>query len=184
MNVVASRSQLRASFLRWALLSVPAVMLAGFFSASLSGSGAENFWFASLVKPEISPPAETFPIVWGILYLAMGLSLAFVCAAWGARGRFAAILVFLLQLAANLLWSPLFFIAHQITAALYVLIALDVLVLITIILFWRVRKLAALLLLPYLAWILFATAINYEILQLNPGADGGPQAASVQRFEI
>lgn len=184
MNVIASRSQLRASFFRWALLTVPVVMLLGFLSGQMAGSGPDNPWFASLVKPDIFPPPAAFGIVWSILYLMMGFALAMICAAWGARGRTIAIVFFILQLIANLCWTPLFFAMHQITGALYLIAALDVLVLITIILFWRVRKPAALLLLPYLAWILFATALNYQFLQANPGADGGEGAPTSQRFKI
>ena len=71
------------------------------------------------------------------------------------------------------------------TLSLYLLFAVIVLVVITIALFWRVRKLAALLLLPYLAWICFATLLNYEFLRLNPDADGVEDPTrAVQRFEI
>ncbi len=184
MNVLASRGQLRASFFRWALLTVPAVMLLGFLSGRLGGSGPDNPWFEALVKPDIFPPPAAFGIVWSILYLMLGFALALVCAAWGARGRTAAIIAFILQFAVNLAWSPVFFSAHQITGALIVIGVLDVLVIITIALFWRVRKLAALMLLPYLAWIGFATFLNYEFLRANPDADGQAAPPSYQRFEI
>jgi tryptophan-rich sensory protein len=66
-----------------------------------------------------------------------------------------------------------------------VIAVLDVLVIATIVLFWRVRRLAGALLLPYLAWILFATLLNYEFLRLNPNADGAPEkSGAVQRIEI
>jgi benzodiazapine receptor len=61
---------------------------------------------------------------------------------------------------------------------------MDVLVLIAIILFWKVRRAAALLLLPYLAWILFATVLNWQFLQLNPDADGVEYTNAVERFEL
>ena len=114
----------------------------------------------------------------------MGLALALVLSAWGARGRTAAIAAFALQFVLNLAWSPVFFALRQIDWALYVIIALDVLVVITIVLFWRVRMLAGLLLLPYLAWILFATALNFEFLRLNPDASGkaGDEAAQTIEF--
>lgn len=184
MNALASRGQLRASFLRWALLTVPAVMLLGFLSGRLGGSGPDNPWFEALVKPDIFPPPAAFGIVWSILYLMLGFALALVCAAWGARGRTAAIIAFILQFMVNLSWSPVFFAAHQITGALVVIGVLDVLVIITIVLFWRVRKLAAWLLVPYLAWILFATFLNYEFLRANPDADGQPAPPAFQRIEI
>lgn len=183
MNAIASRSQLRASFLRWALLTVPAVLLLGFMAGRLGGD-ANSLWFQSLVKPAIFPPPIWFGIVWSILYIMLGFALALVCAAWGARGRAAAITIFLIQLAVNMAWSPVFFGQHQITAGLIIISVLDVLVIITVLLFWRVRKLAAVLMLPYLAWILFATVLNYEFLRLNPDADGAQPSGAVQRMEF
>ncbi|ANY20256.1 TspO/MBR family protein [Tsuneonella dongtanensis] len=185
MTALASRGQLRASFIRWALFTVPLVVLLGFLSGQLSGSGAGSFWFQSLEKPAIFPPPMWFGIVWTILYVLMGLALALVCAAWGARGRGLAIAFFALQFVVNLAWSPVFFAMHDMRAALIVIGVLDVLVLITIVLFWRVRKLAAVLLLPYLAWIVFATVLNWQFLELNPGGGiEGPANGAVERFEL
>lgn len=183
MNVIASRSQLRASFLRWALVMVPAVLLLGFLAGRLGGD-ANSLWFQALVKPAIFPPPMWFGIVWTILYVMLGFALALVCAAWGARGRKAAIAVFLVQLGVNLAWTPVFFGQHQITGGLILIAVLDVLVIVTIALLWRVRKLAAVLMLPYLAWILFATVLNYEFLRLNPDADGVQGSGAVQRMEF
>ena len=184
MTGLASRGQLRASFLRWALFTVPLVLLLGFLSGQV-GSNAESMWFQSLVKPAIFPPPMWFGIVWSILYVLMGLALAMVCAAWGARGRTAAIVAFALQLIVNLAWSPVFFAMHRIKEALIVIAVLDVLVIVTIMLFWRVRRVAALLLLPYLAWIAFATLLNWEFLQANPdGGREGTTNGAVQRYEF
>ena len=184
MTGLASRGQLRASFLRWALFTVPLVLLLGFLSGQV-GSNAESMWFQSLVKPAIFPPPMWFGIVWSILYVLMGLALAMVCAAWGARGRTAAIVAFALQLIVNLAWSPVFFAMHRIKEALIVIAVLDVLVIVTIMLFWRVRRVAALLLLPYLAWIAFATLLNWEFLQANPdGGREGTANGAVQRYEF
>src|SRR5688572_5270735 len=108
MNRLASPAQLRASVLRWALFLVPAVVLLGFLSGQYAGSGADNPWFAALDKPAIFPPPVTFAIVWTALYAMMGLALALVCSAWGARYRLPAILAFVLQLLLNLAWSPAF----------------------------------------------------------------------------
>ena len=184
MNVLASRGQLRASFIRWALFTVPLVMLLGFLSGNLAQSGPDNPWFAALDKPAIYPPPVWFGIVWSILYFLMGIALALVCAAWGARGRTAAIALFAVQLVLNLSWTPVFFAAHEMRAALVILIVLDLVVVATIVMFWKVRRLAGLLLLPYLAWILFATALNWQFLQLNPEADGQQASGAAQRFEL
>jgi len=184
MNQIASTGQLRASFLRWALVLVPAVILLGFVSGQAGGSGPDNPWFAGLAKPGIYPPPAAFGIVWSVLYLLMGLAAALVGAARGARGRGLALAIFALQLLVNLAWSPVFFGMHLITAALWVILALDVLVALTVVLFWRVRPLAGGLLLPYLAWILFATVLNWQFLQLNPDADGMPTANAVTRVQL
>lgn len=183
MTGLASRGQLRASFIRWALFTVPLVLLLGFLSGQVGGD-AGSAWFQSLEKPAIFPPPMWFGIVWPILYVMMGIALALVCAAWGARGRTAAIVVFALQLGVNLAWSPVFFGLHDIRAALIVIAVLDLLVLVTIALFWRVRRAAAAFLLPYLAWIAFATLLNWAFLQANPGAAGDTRSGAVQRYEL
>lgn len=171
MRYLASPAQLRASFLRWCLFTVPAVLALGFLSGRAGGSGPGNPWFDALVKPDIFPPPAAFGIVWSILYVMMGVALAMVIAARGAPGRGVAIAVFVVQLILNLAWSPLFFAAHQITSALYLIVILIVAVAITAVLFWRVRPLAGALLIPYLAWCCFAAVLNWEFDRLNPGAE-------------
>ena len=176
MNFLASREQLRASFIRWALVCVPLCVLLGFLAGRVAGSGPGNAWFDALTKPAIYPPPAAFGIVWSILYVMMGFAVALIGSAWGARGRSFAIALFVAQFLVNLAWTPTFFAAHQITGGLIVIAVLDVLVLATLVVFWRIRKLAGLLLVPYLAWVLFATALNYEFLRLNPRADGAEGA--------
>lgn len=183
MSALASSSQLRASFIRWSLFLVPGVVLLGALSGT-AGGGANTPWFASLVKPSLFPPPATFGIVWTILYVLMGFALALVVTARGAPGRSAAIIVFVLQLALNLAWTPLFFGAHQITGALALLAAIDLAVLLTVMLFWRVRPLAGTLLLPYLAWVLFATVLNWQFLEANPNADGQEVSGAVTAVEF
>jgi translocator protein len=184
MNRLASPAQLRASLLRWALFLVPAVLLLGYLSSEVAGSAAENPWYIALAKPAINPPPAVFGIVWPILYAIMGFALAMVCAAWGARWRVLAVLAFLLQFALNLAWSPVFFARHDIALALGVIVAMDLAVLITIWLFWKVRRASALLLLPYLAWILFATVLNWQFLEANPDASEIEANNAVQRIEL
>lgn len=184
MSEIASASQLRASLLRWALFCIPAVVLLGFVSGRLAASGPGNPWFDSLVKPALYPPPAAFGIVWTVLYVLMGLALALVAAARGARARGLAIALFVVQLLLNLAWSPVFFGARQITAALVLIVVLDVAVILTILQFRRVRTLAAALLLPYLAWILFATYLTFAFLQANPDADGRVVSGAVTRIEL
>lgn len=184
MNRLASPAQLRASFFRWALFAVPLVLLLGFLSGKLGGGMGDSAWFAALRKPSTFPPPLTFAVVWAVLYALMGVAFALVCAAWGARFRVAAIAAFVIQLAINLAWTPVFFALHEITIALAILLALDIAVLITAALFWRVRRLAGWLMVPYIAWILFATVLNWQFLVQNPGADGTYGSYAVQRIEL
>ncbi|GAA0275888.1 hypothetical protein GCM10009127_15660 [Alteraurantiacibacter aestuarii] len=184
MNRLASPAQLRASLLRWSLFLVPTVLLLGFLSGQVAGSAANNPWFDALVKPAIYPPPATFGIVWATLYLMMGVALAMVCAAWGARMRVLAILAFVVQFALNLAWSPIFFAEHDIALALAVLIALDVALAVTVWLFWKVRPAAGIILLPYLAWVLFASVLNWQFLDANPDASEIEVSNAVQRFEL
>ncbi len=182
MNVIASKGQLRASFMRWALFTVPLVVLLGFLGGQ-AGS-PDSFWFRSLVKPEIFPPPAAFGIVWTILYVMIGLSLALIASAWGAKGRGVALVLFAIQLVINISWTYVFFGMQNILNGLIVIGALAVFLIATVIASWRVRRSAALLLLPYLAWVLFATFLNYEFLRVNP--DGGMQERPVetQRIEL
>ncbi|EQB09055.1 TspO and MBR like proteins [Sphingobium quisquiliarum P25] len=171
MNEIASPGQLRLAYLRWALLSVPAIVFLGFLSGRIANSGYGNRWFDALEKPAFMPPGWAFGAAWTVLYVLMGLALAMIIHARGSRGRGAAILLFLVQLVMNLLWSPLFFRAHQVDNAFILILLLIVTVAITAFLFWRIRAAAGLLLLPYLAWLVFAAALNYEIGRLNPDAE-------------
>jgi benzodiazapine receptor len=185
MNMIASQWQLRASFIRWSLFLVPLLILLGVLSGQLSGSGADSAWFSALEMPAIYPPGWLFGVVWTILYALMGFAMAVISAAKGARGRGVAALAFVVQLILNLAWSPMFFAAHQITGALVLIVVLDLAVILTIALFWKVRRSSALLLLPYLAWILFATLLTWEIRQANPHLDGQKDySGAIGRYEF
>ncbi len=184
MNYLASSGQLRASLLRWSLFTVPLLLVLGFFSGQAAGSGPGNPWFDGLVKPSIYPPPQAFGIVWSILYAMMGVALAMILAARGAAGRGLATVAFIIQLAINLSWSPVFFAMHQITAAFWITVAMIVTITITLVLFWRIRPVAGILLLPYLAWVCFACFLTYEFGRLNPGADGAFGSSRTVRVSI
>ena len=143
-----------------------------------------NAWFAALRKPDLYPPPAIFGVVWSVLYTMMGLAAALLAAARGAALRKWALIAFGAQLLLNLAWSPVFFGEHQITGALVVLAFLDLMVLVTLLLFWPVRPLAGVLLLPYLAWVLFATALNWQFLQINRALDGEDVSGPVMRVEF
>ena len=171
MNQLASPSQLRMSLVRLALFVVPTVMFLGFLSGTLSGSTAENAWYQTLIKPNIQPPGWVFGIVWPSLYFMLGLAFAMVLHARGARDRNMAIILFVSQFVINLTWSPIFFGAHQVTAAFFIIIAMLGVAIATTVAFARVRKAAAWLMVPYLVWISFASILNFQIDQLNPDAE-------------
>jgi len=168
---IASRSQLRLAFLRWAMVTIPFMLLLGFASARIAPAGHANPWYVALVKPANTPPDWAFPVAWTALYVLMGLALAMILHARGSTLRGPAILCFALQLAANLSWAPLFFGAHQVHTALIVTLVMFALALITTGLFSRIRVTAALLMLPYLAWIGFAGYLTAQIHELNPHAE-------------
>ena len=174
MNVLASKAQLRASFIRWALFTVPLVLLIGFAGGQLGSP--DTAWFAGLVKPGIYPPPITFGIVWTVLFVLIGCALALVASAWGAAGRGLALAVFAVQFLVTQAWSAVFFGMQDMWSALYVIGAGLVLLLIALPLVWRVRRVAGLLLLPYLGWVCFAGALNYAFIAANP--DGGNRDVS------
>ncbi|KWV93342.1 TspO/MBR family protein [Erythrobacter sp. YT30] len=178
MNILASKAQLRASLLRWLLFLVPLIVLLGFVAGQLGSP--QTPWFQSLTKPAIFPPSAAFGIVWGILYVVIGFAVALVASAWGAHGRGIAIIAFALHFIGNLAWTPVFFGMQNMTGGLYVLVYVVVSLLFVIALFWRVRRIAALLLLPYLAWVCFATALNWQFIVENPdGGEGTGSGAAV-----
>lgn len=124
-------------------------------------------WYATLNKPSFTPPNYVFPIVWNILYAMMAISLWRLWQAAPGIWRSRAIIFFLIQLALNLAWSWVFFGTQSISGGLTIIIALDVALLITIFTAWKTDRFAAALLLPYLLWIGYATALNVEIARLN-----------------
>ena len=182
MNELASPGQLRMSFLRWALVTVPAIVLLGFLSGRVANSGYENLWFAALEKPALMPPGWVFGAVWTLLYILIALALAMVLNARGARRRGLGIALFLVQFLLNLAWSPIFFARHQVMPAFFLILAMILLTGATIAVFRRIRGAAALLMLPYLAWLCFAAWLNYGIHSLNPDADS--LAAPAVRTQI
>ncbi|PXW79030.1 TspO/MBR related protein [Blastomonas natatoria] len=184
MNEIASPGQLRLAFLRWALLFVPLVVLLGFGVSNFSGSGEENRWFQALIKPEAQPPGAAFGIAWSILYVMMGLALTVVVTARGARLRGLAVLLFFVQLGLNLAWPIYFFRMHQVSGAFYLLVGVFVAAFATTIVFGRIRSLAAWLMVPYLAWLCFASVLNKQIDELNPNAEQLVVPRDAQRIQL
>lgn len=145
----------------------PAIALAvGGLSAYLSRAGMESV-YPNLEKSALSPPGIVFPIVWSILYVLMGISLALVVNK-GGKGVIPAVLIWFVQLAVNFSWSLFFFRWNEYFYALICLAVLWILIAAMILLFHRVSKGAALLQIPYLLWVSFAAYLNYTIWMLNP----------------
>ncbi|KRB80626.1 CrtK protein [Sphingomonas sp. Root710] len=168
MAEIASPRQLRTSYLRWALITVPGILLLGLLSGRLANSGYGNPWFDALQKPAIMPPGWAFGTAWSILYILMGFALAVILNARGAKGRSVAIALFLIQLALNLAWSPVFFAMHRIMLAFGLILAILLWASVATAAFWRIRPIAGILMLPYLAWLIFASVLNWQIHELNP----------------
>lgn len=158
------------SLLRWAIVLAPLLAVLGSAAGLLSGSGSGNPWYEALTKPGFNPPGWMFGVVWPILYALQGIALAMVIDARGV-GRRHAIMLFIAQFILNLLWSPLFFGAHEITMAFWLLVAMLVLAIATTWYFWRLRRWAGMLMLPYLAWLCFAAVLNFSFDRLNPDAE-------------
>ncbi|MDR3454532.1 MAG: tryptophan-rich sensory protein [Rhodoferax sp.] len=124
-------------------------------------------FYAQLVRPSWAPPASVFGPVWSVLYALMGVAAWLV---WRERAATReALTLFVAQLVANALWSWLFFAWHQGALASAEVLVLLLLIAATIVAFWRIRRLAAVLMLPYLVWVSFASALTWSIWQSNLG---------------
>lgn len=146
----------------WLALSYAAAAIGAIASAH-----APSFYL-QLARPGWAPPAGAFGPVWTALYGLMGIA---AWLAWRAAGQrwSAALSLFVVQLAVNALWSWLFFRWRLGGWAFADILVLDALVAATLVAFWRIRRGAGLLLVPYLAWICFATALTWAVWQGNPG---------------
>ncbi len=164
----------RKAWWRYALVTVPVIVGLGSLSGYLSNSGFGNPWFDAVEKPGFMPPGWVFAVTWPTLYALMAVALALVLASPDSRPRRLGMALFAVQLPLNYAWSPIFFGAGAIDWAFFVIMAMNVAVTATIIAFWRVKRVAGALLLPYLAWLCLATALNHEVGALNPGADRAP----------
>lgn len=160
MNTRASSSQMLA-LIGWLALCFAAAALGG--AASIDAPG----FYAQLLKPAWAPPAGAFGPVWTTLYVLMGIAAWLV---WRSPQRAVfALGVFVTQLAANAAWTWLFFVFRRGDWAFAEILLLLALLLVTLALFWRHSRLAALLLLPYLAWTGFACALTWSVWRANPG---------------
>jgi tryptophan-rich sensory protein len=136
-------------------------------------AGGVSTWYPTLVKPSFNPPAWVFGPVWTLLYILMGVA-AFLVWRQGlaSEGVRLALIAFAVQLALNGLWSILFFGLQAPGWALVEIILLWLAIVATLVLFWRVVPAAGGLLIPYLAWVSFATVLNASLWWLNRSPGG------------
>jgi len=147
------------------------VALAVTFLAATAGAIASvdaSAFYVRLVKPDWAPPGWLFGPVWSVLYTLMAVAAWLVWRKAGFPRATAAMSLFATQLLANALWSWLFFAWRLGTPALVEVLVLFGLVAATVVAFWRVQRLAALLLVPYLAWVGFAAALTFALWRRNP----------------
>ncbi len=138
----------------------------GFLSGWLSREGTE-LYSNVIEQPPLSPPAIVFPIVWTILYALMGIGVARIYSSSFSKERSESLLIFFVQLAFNFFWSIIFFNLQAFGFAFFWLVALWVLIVLMIVSFYRVDKLAAVLQIPYLIWVTFAGYLNFGVWMLN-----------------
>jgi tryptophan-rich sensory protein len=150
------------------LLALAGWVLLCFAAAAPGGLFMPGEWYASLKKPAWNPPGWIFGPVWSMLYTMMAVAAWLVWRRGGWVEQRKPLLLFLVQLALNALWTPLFFGLHWPGVAFAEIILLWLAILWTIIAFWRGHRVAAWLLVPYLAWVSFAAVLNGALWRLNP----------------
>lgn len=148
-----------AALVGWLLLTYSASATAVFVST--------GGWYAGLAKPAWNPPGWVFGPVWTVLYGLMAVAAWRVWRRGGWAEQKIALGLFVAQWALNALWTPLFFGLHRPGWALAEILVLLATILATMRAFWRVDRPAGLLLLPYAAWVSFATVLNWTIWRLN-----------------
>ena len=157
------------------LLKLFACLFLCFLTAVIGAAASINAgtFYSELIRPDWAPPANVFGPVWTSLYIIMAVAAWLVWRVNGIRAIRAGFIFFLIQLVLNALWSWLFFAWKHGGLAFIDIIVLWVAILATLIAFWRVNKIAGVLMLPYLLWVSFAAFLNFTIWQLNMGVLGG-----------
>lgn len=146
----------------WLLLSFATAAMGAVASVQAAA------FYQQLAQPSWAPPSSVFGPVWSVLYALMGVAAWLVWREGGWRRRRGALALFVAQLALNALWSWLFFGWHRGALAFADIVLLWLLIVATLVGFWRVRPLAGALLVPYLCWVSFASVLNFAVWHLNP----------------
>ena len=149
-------------------------LLATFAAGSIGAmaSAQAGLFYAQLVQPTWAPPAWLFGPVWSALYALMAVAAWLVWRQHGFKNASTALTLFVIQLFANALWTWLFFGLHRGALALAEIAVLWLLIVANFVSFWPLQRMAALMLLPYLAWVSFASALTLSLWRLNPAVLG------------
>jgi tryptophan-rich sensory protein len=144
-------------------------LVAGFLGTLVTVTGSDSWFALELIKPAWQPPNYLFAPVWTILYILMGMAAGYVVSqGWSKKEVKIATGVFLIQLVLNVFWSYLFFGWHMLMAATIDIVALFVVICFMMYLFYRIKHVAAYLLIPYVLWVAFATVLCATIWIMNP----------------
>ncbi|MBL8861022.1 MAG: tryptophan-rich sensory protein [Planctomycetes bacterium] len=149
------------------VVALPVFVLVTFLAAVPGALWPPGDWYAGLEKPAWNPPAWVFGPAWTLLYTLMAVAAWLVWRRGGFRVQRRPLTLYCVQLALNAAWTPVFFGAQEPGWALLVILALWALLLATLLVFRRTSGPAALLLVPYLAWVSFAAALNCALWRLN-----------------
>jgi benzodiazapine receptor len=146
-------------------------LLACFATAAIGGIASRDagVFYGQLIRPDWAPPAWLFAPVWSALYLTIAIAAWLAWRARGFAGARAVLPLFIAQLFVNALWTWLFFVWKLGALAFVDVVLLVLLVVPTMIGFWRIRRLAGVLLLPYVCWIAYASALTLSVWRANPG---------------
>ena len=146
------------------ILAAIGFVLVTFTAPALGIISPPGEWYQGINKPSWNPPAWIFGPVWTALYLMMAAAAWLV---WREEKSKKALVAYFVQLIFNAAWSPLFFGFKRIDWACADIVALWFAILVTILSFWKVRRLAACLMVPYLGWVSFATLLNAALWAMN-----------------
>ena len=162
LRVIDMKKQVWKTYAFWILFTEAVGLLSGWLTRE-----STQIYTRVIEQPPLSPPAIVFPVVWTILFALMGIGAARIYLAPASDARSRSLRLFLLQLTFNFFWSIIFFNFQRFGFALLWLIALWVLILLMILSFRKVDRLAALLQIPYLLWVTFAVYLNFGVWLLN-----------------
>lgn len=169
MDEAAEPTTLQRFGIRVPVAAIASLLLVGIVATigGLATAESVDAWYPALDKPDWTPPDWLFGPVWTVLYVAMAIAAVRIAQTQPWRKARLPLYLYIVQLVLNLSWSLLFFGMRETGVALFDILILDVIVAWLVVRFWRLDRPAGWLLAPYLAWILFATALNAAIWWMN-----------------